>query len=184
MLLESIRTQQPALLGYYDPARQKAQIAAAHAVQAWYATATMDDLGAWRLDDKRHNGETVFGEVVVPADVTQVTGTHLKDDLRSEIHHAIVIVDLGRIGDPEIGPLADHIAMLALSQTGAYDTCLAVPSIANLLSPACDAARKPDAIGAYDLAYLRGLYRMDAGGNLARQRNSIADEMKKALQAP
>jgi hypothetical protein len=71
--------------------------------------------------------------------------------------------------------------MLALSQSGAYDACLTVPSITNLLSPGCDASRKPDAITNLDLAYLRALYRMDAGGTLLQQRGSIAYQMKKTL---
>ena len=48
----------------------------------------------------------------------------------------------------------------------------------NMLAPDCD---QVDGITATDLAYLRGLYKMDADKSLLFQQNDIADRMKVAL---
>jgi len=55
-----------------------------------------------------------------------------------------------------------------------------LPSIANMLAPACD--RKATGMTANDLAYLHGLYGMDADRlQLVTQKNDIADRMAQAL---
>ena len=56
-----------------------------------------------------------------------------------------------------------------------------VPSIANLLSSNCDETLKPGTITPTDIAYLRGVYKMDAGATLQIQQDQIAGEMAKAI---
>jgi hypothetical protein len=81
----------------------------------------------------------------------------------------------------QIGPLADYIAMLALSQGQSYDTCQDVPTINNLMASGCAAEMKPVALTDIDATYLRGLYKMDAGQSYRGERSSIVFEMKKEL---
>jgi hypothetical protein len=109
------------------------------------------------------------------------SGSRLGDGLKSEFTAAIILVDTSKIGGQEIGPLADYIAMLAISQGQSYDACQRVPTITNLMAPNCDAELKPAAITDVDMTYLRGLYRMRPDGNLYAERGSIAFEMKKDL---
>jgi hypothetical protein len=56
-----------------------------------------------------------------------------------------------------------------------------MPSITNLLSSNCDDKLKPAEITPTDIAYLRGVYRMDAGAKLQIQQDQIAAEMAHAL---
>ncbi len=52
-----------------------------------------------------------------------------------------------------------------------------MPSITNLLTPNCDDKLKPSEITPTDIAYLRGVYKMDAGAKLQIQQDQIAAEM-------
>jgi len=83
--------------------------------------------------------------------------------------------------DYEMGALADYIAVLALSQPASPDACQALPSIMDLTTPDCAAAKKPQAITGNDIAFLHGLYRGVPGGTLAEQKDAIAAQMKGAL---
>ncbi len=84
-------------------------------------------------------------------------------------------------GSAEIGPLADYIAMLALSQGRYYGTSQDVSTITNLMAADCGAEMKPAAITDVDMTYLRGLYNMNTGGSYMGERASIEFEMKKGL---
>ena len=86
------------------------------------------------------------------------------------------------VQDQDIVPLSDYIAVLALAQIGSPDDCRPLPSIANMLAPACE--RKTTSITANDLGYLKGLYGMDADRlQLVNQKNDIAGRMAEALGA-
>jgi len=70
--------------------------------------------------------------------------------------------------------------MLALSQPGNLDSCEALPSITNLLSPGCSTIARTITEG--DLAYLRGLYKMSPAGSVGGQRAEVRYQMEQALK--
>jgi hypothetical protein len=80
-----------------------------------------------------------------------------------------------------VSEIADYVAMLALSRTEDYEDCQLMPSITNLLSSSCDDKLKPSQITPTDIAYLRGVYKMDAGAVLQIQQDQIAGEMASSL---
>ena len=108
-----------------------------------------------------------------------ITGSRISDDVHSAFHHIIIVADLSRLAGYEIGPLADYIAMLALTQLNSLDTCQQLPSIVNMLAPGCE--RKVSAITEYDVAYLHGLYKMSPDRRLLSQKGEIADRMSETL---
>jgi hypothetical protein len=183
-LLDFMRTKRPALLGpHYISQRQKIATMTLP-VQAWYSTATEDfrgfvsaDLPSWDLG----YGVMSSGYGALGFTGAYVSGSRTGNGLKSEFTTAVIIVDTRKIGGQEIGPLADYIAMLALSQGKSYDTCQDVPTINNLMASGCAADLKPSALTDIDATYLRGLYKMDAGRDFLGQRGSIAFEMKKEL---
>lgn len=179
-LLDFIRQKRVSLLGFhYRP--QAGHIAAMTLlVQAWYSTATEDFMGLITADIP--SGALGYG-VMSPFGLPfmSVSGSRNGDGLKSEFTTAIIVVDSSKIAGKEIGALADYIAMLTLAQGRYYDTCQGVPTITNLMASGCGAEMKPAAITDVDMTYLRGLYRMDAGGSYIGQRGSIAFEMKKDL---
>jgi hypothetical protein len=190
VLLDGIRAEHPALLGYHDRSQETTLATVNHPVQAWYTTQTADSDGMRSVDDKRPHitmeMQTVgpggaVSSVYVPAPGTRSNGSRLGDDLSSELYHVVIVVDLDKAGADDIGPVADYIAMLALSQVQSYDACHGPTSIINLMAKDCDASQRPNAITDIDLAYLRGLYKMDAGGTLQQQQRDIADQIKSGL---
>lgn len=166
-LVDNVRKEKPALLGFYPRAKLDEIARMDHPVKAWYATQTEDYNGIVRTDDPRPTGMTFLmkGESGTTSELTgagasmpdvtldmgyarkmQVRGDRLGDGLRSELYHVLVVVDRDKMTGLQIGSIADYIAMLALSQTGTFDACEGAPSITNLFSQDCPNGVKTDAM--------------------------------------
>jgi beta-lactamase regulating signal transducer with metallopeptidase domain len=76
----------------------------------------------------------------------------------SRFINVMVIVDLRRTGDTRLGPIADDVAMLALSQPRSPDHCNVSPSVTDLFAGSCPGRSAPDGLTATDTAYLSALY--------------------------
>jgi hypothetical protein len=184
--LDKVRVEGPALLS-----PKRSQIAAVavmrHPVQAWYATGIEDRNGSLILNDEDSTSFTSNGSgagvgplATVPT--LNVEGSLLRTGLQSEMAHVYVVADTNKTSEFHLGPIADYIAMLALSQAQAFDECRPLPSITNLFVENCGAALKPATITDTDIAYLRGIYKMDPGANFQIQQATIAGEIEKAVQ--
>jgi len=180
-LLDFIRQKRVALLGFHYRPQAMRLATMTLPIQAWYSTATEDFWGLIEAD--LPNRDLGYGVMSTLGNLHRfhVSGARTGDGLKSEFTTAVIVVDTNKIVGQEIGPLADYIAMLALSQASSYDTCQDVPTITNLMASGCGADMKPAAMTDIDMTYLRGLYRMDAGSSYLGQRGSIAYEMKKDL---
>jgi len=183
-LLGFIRSKRPTLLGPHYISQREKIATMTLPVQAWYSTATEDfrgfisaDLPSWDLGYGVMSSS--YGTLGFAG--AYVSGSRTGNGLKSEFTTAVIIVDTRKIAGQEIGPIADYIAMLALSQGKSYDTCQDVPTINNLMASGCPADLKPAALTDIDATYLRGLYKMDAGRDFLGQRGSIAFAMKKEL---
>ena len=177
--LDALHAKFPEMLGYHGATE------VSHAIQAWYETGVTDvdgntwvDQEAWGLTE-RPGGRTTFN-----GPTPRVSGLRFHPDVTSDVLSATIIIDTGQTGHNTVSQIADYVAMMALSRTEDYDDCQLVPSIANLLSASCDDKLKPDAITLSDIAYLRGVYKMDAGAVLQIQQDQIAAEMAKTIPAP
>jgi hypothetical protein len=180
-LLDFVRAKRPALLGFHYKSQAERIATMTLPVQAWYSTATQDfhgfimgDLPSWDLGYGLMSSQGIISSMYV-------SGSRIADGLKSEFTTALILVDARKIGGREIGPLADYIAMLALSQGQGYETCQSVPTITNLMAPDCGADLKPPALTDIDATYLRGLYQMAPDRSYQGQRGSIAFAMKKEL---
>jgi len=131
-MLDIIRTKLPALLGYHYAAQARELSTVEHPIQGWYATGSRDRMGQL-VPDNPYGVSTMT-----------VEGSRIKTGLRSEFVAVTVVVDLITVENQEIGAIADHIALLAFSQSKAFERCRTVPSIANMLLD-CDASLKPSA---------------------------------------
>jgi hypothetical protein len=121
------------------------------------------------------------GPIYLPdATYAHVTGNHINDGARSGFNHVIIVTDSNKLAGQQLIPLSDYIAMLALTQLNSLDTCQQLPSIVNLMATGCD--QKMEGMTATDLAYLQGLYKMDADKSMLFQQNEISDSMQKSLR--
>lgn len=176
-LVDGLRAKDPVMLGYYDNSDQADKLAkVTHPIQAWYVTKTVDLRGKWSIDARdRHSSQNY--------DAQASNGTRIGDGLSSAFVLVTVVADPSKLGDHEIGALADNIAMLALSQPGNVEDCSTLPSIVNLSSTGCTAAAKLETMSAGDSAFLFGLYHIKPGASLRGQKDSIAVSMKEKLAA-
>ena len=206
-LLDDIEAHQPSLLGYHGSETETKRMATvSHPIQAWYTTETVDFHGHAQPDDPsycnsrnpngsnkptpdweamilRSGGRGVMaGAPVYPQTCYYNTsGYTLDNGVSSDFTHVLVVADGSRITSHPFYAITDYIAMIVLSQTSAFEACDELPSIANLMSPSCDAHWKTDVLTDGDIAYLRGLYKMQAGGSLHAQQDDIAGEMERYL---
>jgi hypothetical protein len=191
-LLDNVRKNQVDYLGYAQSGEIEKLATVTRPVQAWYTTQTRDRKGMSRIDSARRLGTgitmsnfTALGRNRDPIDLpdatyASVTGDHISDGVRSAFYHIIIVADINRLGGYEAGPLADYIAMLALTQLNSLDTCQQLPSIENMLAKGCEA--KAGVLTGNDIAYLRGVYSMSSDRQLLRtQMGEIADRMSETL---
>jgi len=197
-LLDDVRAHDPDYLGYVEGSAARERLATfSRPLQAWYMTETIDLDGRKQIDSSRRLGGgiamanvTAFAmpfsmgvnrdPIALPyATYARVTGNHINNGVRSGFNHVLIVADSGKLEGRGLNPLGDYIAMLALTQLSSLDVCQKLPSIVNMMAPDCDQAI--EGITMTDLAYLRGLYKMDADKNLTAQENEIADRMQEAL---
>ncbi len=75
-----------------------------------------------------------------------------------ELLNVLVIVDLRRTGVERLAPIADYVAMLALSQPSSPGRCQTLPSITDLFAGACPGRAAPTGLTSADALYLAALY--------------------------
>jgi hypothetical protein len=197
-LLDTIERDDPDYLGFAMTGSDREALAkSTRPVQAWYETETIDLNGMARADSAKRGGAGItmpnFTAFSMPstsganrqpldlpyATYARVTGNHIDDGTHSAFYHIVIIVDSTRLAGQKLGPLADYIAMLALTQLSSLDSCQQMASIINNFAADCE--RKADGMTEIDTAYLNGLYGMDANKSLLFQQSDIADKMTIAL---
>ena len=188
-LADGIRKQHPFYLGHARNDADRDRLATvSHPIQAWYTTAMRDLRGNLLWDSPRMAGDGMEIKIPLPCSpgcgymnlssaigATTVTGGRIKDGMRSILYHVIIVAEPAKLGEHEVGTLADYIALLALAQVGSLDACQPLGSIINLLARGC--ANAPAGLTASDRGSLRGLYSMSADGNLRMQQDGIAQTM-------
>jgi hypothetical protein len=184
-LLDAIRSSHTDLLGYHFVAQEKSLTTVSHPIQAWYATATRDYNGVLQVDDAQAYDDCLAinggGIKALLACSSASMGTRLIDGEHSEMSTVTVVVDNAKIVGLPLGAVADYIAMLALSQTQAFETCQPLASIVNLMTPGCDVSLKPSELSQSDSAYLKALYKVNPDLLGQGQTSGIAHQMETAL---
>jgi hypothetical protein len=202
-VLDDMAKNHEDMLGFHEVSQTRRLATMTHPVQAWYVTATRDNNGFLFVDSASRSPEcegdldelyhipyftpewiAVFHRVYRSCKGLHVTGDRVNDGMRSELAAVTIVVDAGRLGETGMKQVANYVAMLALSQTKAYETCQPLVSIVNVMTPGCSETLKPDTLSETDLAYLSALYRMDPDRMLQFQQSSIAHQMQTAVGKP
>ena len=159
-LADELRKNHRPYLGYFDNLHQADELATVkHDIQAWYLTATVGFNGFLHVDNPRQdfltgNNGIGPGRDGRAGDLYAGSGGRGSNGASSTLYNVIIVANPARLGDYEMGSLADYIAMLALSQPKSFDACWEVPSITNLLSKDCDTARKTPTLSDNDASRL------------------------------
>jgi hypothetical protein len=163
-LMDDVAKRHPELLGFHYISEVPKLKVVDRPVQAWYVTATRGSSGVFVVDD------------IWSTMPSGSVGSRIYNGLSSYIVFALVVVDTNKVTGYPIGPISDYIAMLSLSQTRLIDGCGELPSILDLMAPACSG--KSDSITAGDIAYLRALYTIYLDQDVRQQRSSIEAAMR------
>lgn len=141
-------------------------------VQAWYVTTTRVGESAGTIDQ---------AGITPPGAPGGRAGSRLSNYVSSGLGHVLILADTRHVVGEEADSIAELVAFLALAQTPVAETCDDSDTILNLMNPACPPSRRPVALTQHDIAYLQGLYRMNAEAAPGMQRGSIVQNMTEAL---
>ena len=183
-VLAALEKQDPKLLGFHYLDETKALETMSRPIQGWYVTVTRGVKGDQSIDeaDPLLPHETdLMNQGKHPAGLP---GSRLTSHLSSEIVNAVLVVDLNKTTGHAIGPVADYLAVLTLTQAFAPQQCGTLPSIMDLLAPNCGAREAPTQITAGDLAFLKALYRTNMELVLEMEQSTINDNMMRQFTAP
>ena len=186
-VLDDTRQNHKDYLGYYGSNHEADALAkVTRPIQAWYASATIDAEGNPHRDTSRPMRPPQCLDppkcyVFTDADSYAAQGSRLQDGLKSGLFNVIIVANPQKLGEAEIGTLADYITFLALAQARSLDDCETLPSILNFLAKDCAGAAATREISDSDLGYLRGVYHMTDDGTLGMQQDQITYQMKQTL---
>ena len=177
------------ILGYHFVGEKQALIRMNRPVQAWYVTGTRGDSSS---QDKRIDPDGSVDSVHDQVRVDQAygagldtgTGSLVPPRNRSQFVNVLIVADAGKVAGREIGPVADYVAMLALSQARSLDACGELPSILDLLAANCQSRPAPLALTSSDLAFLKALYAADLSRPAPSANVKIEHEMVRDMAAP
>ena len=175
--LDWIAVHRDSALGFHGVPQTKALKTVVRSVQAWYVTSTHSEAGgtAAALNGTGINGFSARDETVDNYEGRSPVGcgySRLTSCLQSVFSNVLVFVDSGRLKDRGLGPLADYLAMVTLSQPRTLDGCGALPSVIDFFAATCPGRVAPNRLTRTDLAYLKALY----GANLeARKSSEVSD---------
>jgi hypothetical protein len=183
--LDWIAAHREAALGYHTVPQIKALKSVVRSVQAWYVTSTHADGGVTAtVMGAGINGYAPQNETVDNIEGMSPPGcaySRLTSCLESVFTNVLVFVDSGDLKDRELGPLADYLAMMTLSQPRSLDGCAAFPSVIDYLAPNCSNRAAPEGLTSADRAYLQALYTANLEARRSSQETDIAGRMAAGL---
>jgi hypothetical protein len=152
------------------------EVSGEHTIQGWYVTAGGGS-SVLNRDPAMIGGIAL--QSLWPRTVS--TSANASDAGRS-ILSVIVIIDVNKIAGATVGPLADYVALIALTVVRNPDHCDPLPSILDLMSSTCGSREKPGTLTAGDIAFLRALYYHDTGIGSTLSRDDMVKNMKEQFQ--
>ena len=141
---------------------------------------------AWQMFDQRGaDGRTLNNSGnpdQAPATLTGVTSSRLLPQTRTDLDVAVVLLEPRVFTGATVTQLADYVVMRSLLQTTAQTApSTAAPTILTLLNDKRLGRAAPMSVTAYDLAYLKALYRMSNSLQAVPQRAELVQLMKEYL---
>jgi hypothetical protein len=190
-LMDAVARERSALLGFHYAAATRRLATVTRPVEARYLTSTQGGGGETVLDAASGGLQGgAAGMITGPVDLADAgsmpggcAGSRLTQCLRSLFTNVLIVVDSRTIEGRQIGPIADYIAMLALSQAKSLDTCGALSSILDLMAQTCSGQSAPTTWTESDNAYLTALYKVDLSTEMGLEKANIATQMTGALTA-
>lgn len=169
-LADDVRRNHKLLLGYHAFGEAGELATFRPPMKSWYVTQTIF---------QGYNEIDIANGPVPPGAAT----SRLRLPHKSRFAFALIVVDTNLVDGEEIGPVADKIAMLALSNAAPYEGCSRLPSVLDLLEPECGSGAS-GGLTEYDQTYLKALYAFDGDEVQGAMRNAIAGRIIAELGPP
>lgn len=172
-LLDKVRRRRPQLLGFHYAAQAKRLATINRPIQAWYVTGTTSS---------RPSSSSETGGLAKLDDPFEQTpgggaGSRLTSHVSSQFLAILVVVDTTKTAGQPIGAIADQVAVLSLTRPAQPRPCGELPSVLDVVNPDCPSDRGVQALTAWDVAYLKALYRVDPEEYLPMQQGRIVGHM-------
>lgn len=174
--LTELVKQDPRVLGYRR-SRMKELEKITPPIQGWYVNTSRGAWGDETIDEVNPLLPLEFDILRKGKHPAGLPGSRFGSSISSNIVNVVIIADANKLVGHAIGPMADYIAMLALTQDFGSEQCGTLPSIMDYMARKCGDREQPTGITAGDLAFLRGLYRADMEVFLPMERSSIINHM-------
>ena len=162
-------------VGFPHQEQKELQVSAAHTIQGWYVTAG-GGASALNRDPK------FVGGVALQSLWPRVIPTSVYANGGGSILSVILLIDTNKVLGATIGSIADYAAMVALTMAQSPNHCDPLPSILDLMSPACGSRDKPLGLTAGDLAFLKALYYENTGIGKTLSRDEIQYNMMRQFR--
>ncbi|MCA1748544.1 MAG: hypothetical protein ABR601_03680 [Parasphingopyxis sp.] len=172
--VQTLREQRPAHLATLDLREREAIASSGAPARSWAVSElrTRDgrlvrQLGSPTLDTNFEQGGS------------RGVASRISNELRADFSTVYLLIDLDQLAGVTMQQLSAFAAMTALTAAGVDEPISPARTILNLFHQR-DAA--PADITDWDIAYLRGLYRVDPAQRAELQRSAIAGHMRELLQ--
>ena len=176
-LMADVRDHHENLLGYHFIGETKALAAFQPPMKSWYVTTTSKPVYITKNSPVYRVLDYAYGPMV---DCPQERCRFLPV-MKSRFAFALIVVEAGRIAGKPIGAVADEIAMTALSRAGPREGCSPLPTVMDLLDPACPPS--DTGLTPYDEAFLKALYAPHETEILYYERRDLERAVKAAVVA-
>jgi hypothetical protein len=172
-MLDAVMKRNSRVLGFHHPNQTRALATFNHPIQGWYVTGTRGVSGPEQIDDSMASpGSAPAGQ----------PGSHLSTYRSSVIVNAFIVADTNKLVGYPVGSISDYIAVVVLTMVSSLDNCDPLPSILDLMSATCGDRKKPAAITAGDLAYLKALYQANLELVPSLETSSVLDNMMRQFK--
>jgi len=162
-------------VGFPHQEQKELRISGAHAIQGWYVTAG-GGASALNRDPK------FVGGIALQSLWPRVIPTSVYANGGGSILSVILLIDTNKVVGATIGSIADYVAMVALTMAQSPNHCDPLPSILDLMSPACGSRDKPLGLTAGDVAFLKALYYENTGIGKTLPRDEIQYNMMRQFK--
>jgi hypothetical protein len=155
-LVDDMRVHHPEMLGYHYRGETKALATFKPPIKSWYVTFTTIK-GFMKNDPEKKVSDLAY--VPLPSGFcANQQECRMLPEHKSRFRQAVVVIDASRTEGKAIGAVADEIAMTVLSRPGPREGCSPLPSVMDVLEPACPESDAVEGLTPYDEAFLKALY--------------------------
>jgi hypothetical protein len=184
-LMDAVSRERGVLLGFHYAAATQRLARVTRPIEARYLTSTQGGGGNTTLDVAAGGlFDGAPGPITGPVSLADAgagpggcAGSRLTECVRSLFSNVLIVVNAPAMEGRQIGPIADYIAMLALSQAKSLDACGALDSVLDALAQSCSDRSSPASWTDSDIAYLTALYKVDLSTVMALEKDNIATQM-------